>query len=348
MTIETNGESQEQSDQTTNQDGQQGTSQISTDQSPEAIAAAEAAKLTETQQEPTAEEKAAADAAAAAAAAETGKDPAKDEGKDPYSFADDDEGKKLREFVGDKTPAQVAKELMNAQALLGKKAIGIPGKDATPEEHRAFHKARGVPDDEAGYELAPVIEELKKEAPEGWNPSPELEASFRKAAKLSNLSTGEAKEFARHYLADQFEQRKEFVATEVAATKEASALLAKAWGPDRTVGEANFARGMKVVGMPAEAVDVFLAAGGGNGAARFGLVNAIAEIGRRQLEGGPIPGQGDGGQNTAMTKEQATAEEDRIKKDPELSAAFMDVSHPRHKEVTAEMTRLGKIKRGIA
>lgn len=344
MTTETNGESQEQSDLTTNQDGQQDTSQTSTDQSQEA----EAAKLTETQQEPTAEEKAAADAAAAESAAETGEDTAKDEGEDPYSFADDDEGKKLREFVGNKTPAQIAKELMNAQALLGKKAIGIPGKDATPEEHRAFHKARGVPDDEAGYELAPVIEELKKEAPEGWNPSPELEASFRKAAKLSNLSTGEAKEFARHYLADQFEARKEFVASEVAATKEASALLAKEWGPDRTVGEANFARGMKVIGMPAEAVDVFLAAGGGNGAARFGLVNAIAEIGRRQLEGGPIPGQGDGGQNTAMTKEQAAAEEDRIKKDPELSAAFMDVSHPRHKEVTAEMTRLGKIKRGIA
>jgi hypothetical protein len=344
MTTETTG-AETTTDQTTNQDTQQGTTQNSTDQSPEAIAAAAAlagqqADQQQTQQTP--EEKAAADAAAAAAA-ETDK-PAEGAAAWP---ADLDE--ELKKFVGDKTPAQVAKELQAAQALIGKKSIGIPTKDSTPEEHRAFHKARGVPETEAEYSpaLAPVLAELKTVAPEGWAPSAELEASFARAAKLSNLSTGEAKEFAKHYLTDQFEQRKEFVAKEVAATKEASALLASAWGADRTVGEANFARGMKAVGLPAESVDVFLAAYGGNGQARFALVNAVAEIGRRQTEGGPIPGQGDGGQNTAMTKEQATAEVERIKKDPVLSAAFMDVTNPRHKEVTAEMTRLGKIQRGI-
>ena len=340
MTIETTGESQDTTpnDQTTSQDGQQATTPNSTDQSPEAIAAAEAAAAAASQTETKTPEQLAADEAAAAAATDEGK----------ASAWPEDLDEDLKKFVGEKTPAQVAKELQAAQALIGKKSIGIPGKDATPEEHRAFHKARGVPENEAGYELAPVLEELKTIAPEGWEASPELEASFRKAAKLSNLSTGEAKEFAKHYLADQFEQRKEFVAKEVEATKEASALLAKAWGPDRTVGETNFARGMKAVGLPAESVDVFLAAYGGSGQARFALVNAVAEIGRRQIEGGPIPGQGEGGQNTGMTKEQATAEVERIKADPELSKAFMDVTHPRHKEVTAEMTKLGKIQRGIA
>lgn len=342
MTIETSGES---GAETTTNDQSQGTGQdgiqTSTDQSPEAIAAAEAAAAAAANQTP--EQKAEADAATAAAATAAAAAAAETAGK---AWADLDEDTK--KFVGDKTPAQVAKELMNAQALLGKKSIGIPTKDSTPEEHRAFHKARGVPETEADYDLAPAMEELKKTAPEGWNPSPETEASFRKAARLANISQGEANEFAKHYLGDQFKEREELVRREVTATKDASAMLAKEWGPDRTVGEANFARGMKAVGLPADSVDVFLAAYGADGAARFNMVKAVAEIGRRQLEGGPIPGGQPGGNGAGMTKEQAITEQSRIKADPELSKAFMDVNHARHKEISNEMARLGKIERGIA
>lgn len=340
MTIETNGETQDTTttETTTSQDTAQDSTTTSTDQSseqqqtPEQIAAAEAAKTAETntddggdQTQTTEEEK----------------------GSDPYGFTDSEDDKKLKAFVGEKTPAQVAKELMNAQALLGKKSVGIPGKDATPEEHRAFHKARGVPEDEKGYDFKGTVEELQKTAPEGWQLSESQEASFRKAAKLSNLSQGEANEFAKHYLADQFEARKELVANEVKAGKDASAILAKDWGPDRKPHEVNFDRGMRAIGLSGDSVDVFLAAFGGSGEARAGMVKAVAEIGRRQIEGGPIPGAGDGGQSTGMTKEQATAEIERIKADPELSKAFMNVDHARHKEISAEMARLGKVQKGI-
>lgn len=250
--------------------------------------------------------------------------------------------------MGEKSPAEVAKELQNAQKLLGKKSIGIPGKDSTPEEQRAFHKARGVPEDETGYDLAPAMEELKKIAPAGWEPAPELEASFRKAARLSNISNGEAAEFAKHYLGDQFKAREALVNAEIAATKEAKGLMATAWGADPKPHEANFARGMKAVGLGAESVDVFLASYGGSGAARFNLVNAIAEIGRNQREGGPIPGGLANGGDAGMTKEQARAEMERIKSDPVLSRAYTEVNDPRHKEITGEMTRLGKIERGIS
>lgn len=338
MTIETNGETPApQSETPTSPGGQEATPPSLTGSSQEPPAATPpAATPAPEAPNPDAVNPPAADAAADAENAEAA---------DPWAGQELDEETKA--FVGEKTPAQIAKELRNAQALLGKKAIGIPGKDSTPEEHRAFHKARGVPEDETGYNLAPVMEELKEVAPEGWAPSPEYEASFRKAARMANLSDGEAKEFAKHYLSEQFEKRKEFVQKEVTATKDAAAMLAQAWGPDRSVGEANFERGMRAIGMEPESVDVFLAAYGNNAKARFNMVQSIAEIGRRQMEGGPIPGNGTSQGSTAMTKEQAAAEEARIKRDPVLSKAFLEPTHPDHKRVTAEMTRLGRIQRGL-
>lgn len=49
------------------------------------------------------------------------------------------------------------KQFENAQSLIGKKSeLQIPGKDATPEQVKAFHKQLGVPDDVSGYDIKPV------------------------------------------------------------------------------------------------------------------------------------------------------------------------------------------------
>lgn len=338
MTIETTGADQSQtSGQDTSQDTGQDTSQTLTDQQQE-----------QSQQQADQTNDKAGEAGADAAADGQGADEAgqADGGADPWKDAELDE--ETRKFVGDKTPAQIAKELLGAQKLLGKKSIGIPGKDATPEEHRAFHKARGVPEEAAGYDFADTLTALKETAPEGWALSEPMETAFRNAARLSNLSNGEANEFAKHFLGEQFKQREQFVSGQMQAVKDGKALMAKEWGADQTVNEANFARGMKAIGLEGEGVDVLLEAVAGSGAARFNAVNAIANIGRGFSEGGPVPGALNGDNNGAMTKQQARAEMERIKADPVLSDAYNDVNNPRHNEVTQTMTRLGKIERGIA
>lgn len=334
MTTETNGEATT-TNENTSQDTQVDTQQTSTDQSQ--------ANQQQTQDP--------ANNAAGDQTTDTSAEGASDKkdgdgAADPWAGAELDE--ETRKFVGDKSPAEIAKELQNAQKLLGKKTVGIPGKDSTPEEQRAFHKARGVPDDETGYDLAPAIDELKKTAPAGWNPSPEMEASFKKAAKLSNMSQSEATQFAQVWLGEQFKANENLVNLQVKAGSEARSLMAQEWGPDRTANEAAFARGMRAIGLDNAGVDVLLDAVAGDGKARFGAVKAIAEIGRRFGEGGPVPGGQTPNGNGAMSKEQARQEMDRIKGDPVLSTAYTDITHPRHKEVTAEMTRLGKIERGIS
>lgn len=99
--------------------------------------------------------------------------------------------------------------------------------------------------------------------------------------------------------------------------------------------------------MEPEAIDVFLDAGGAaSGAARFGLVNALAEIGRRQTEGGPPIGGQPAAGDAGMTPKAARAEMDRILHDPVNAEAYNNVTDPRHREITTEITRLGKIERG--
>lgn len=292
-------------------------------------------------------DQAALDAAAAAAAAAAAPDAgAADAGTtNPWDGADLDED--LKAFVGEKTPAEIARELKNAQALIGKKAIGIPGKDSTPEEHRAFHKARGVPETEEGYDLAPAITALQEKAPEGWEPSEPLTNAFRKAAKLSNMSNGEAQQFAQHFLAAQFEANTPLVQAHLTATKEAKALMTEHWGANPEPHNAAFDRGMRALGLESEGIDVFLNAYGGNGKARFNLVDKIAEIGRLQSEGGPIPGGGINNAPTGMTPQQARQQIDTLLADPVNQEAYQDPMHARNKQITAEIVRLGKIERGV-
>lgn len=283
--------------------------------------------------------------APAPAATDPNAPPAENADADPWAGVELDDETKA--FIGEKTPAEVAKELQNAQKLLGKKAIGIPGKDSTPEEQRAFHKARGVPESEEGYELAPVVEKIKAVAPEGWAPDTALEQRFRKAARLSNMSNGEAQQFAEHFLGEEFKAREEFVKTEVAATKEATSLFTQHIGPDRTVFDSNFARGMNAIGLDTEGVDVFLGAYGGNGKARFNMARVVAEIGARYGEGTTPPGLNPSGGGVGMSKQQARGEMDRILADPANQEAYNDPTHAKHQEITREITRLGKIERGI-
>ena len=136
-----------------------------------------------------------------------GQEPPKDPpAASPWGEMDDD----LKEFVGDKSPADVAKELKGAQALLGKKQIGIPNEDSTPEEWAAFHAARGVPGNAEGYDFSAIKGDLLKDIPEDqrefvWDEGEEKR--FRDLAKAANLSKTEASELLKRELGYRMESQ---------------------------------------------------------------------------------------------------------------------------------------------
>lgn len=258
----------------------------------------------------------------------------------------DDLDDETKAFVGDKTPAQVAKELKGAQALLGKKTIGIPDKDSTPEQWRAFHESRGVPKDEAGYDFKAALDDLMKDAPEGVTLDPAREAEFRALAKSANLSNTEATELIKRQLTKEWDANKTQLAEITTANKKAATLLDEAWGAkkDEYTQDANkFARH---IGLTDDVLEVFMKAAGTKPEARFAFVNFMREQGallREGGNGGPLVDVG----AEALTPAQATEKKTAYLSQGDNQAAYLDPSHARHKQVSAQMTVYLKAERGI-
>ena len=271
--------------------------------------------------------------------------PAADPGAaDPWAaFGLDDE---LKSFVGTKTPADIAKELKGAQALIGKKTIGVPGKDSTPEEQRAFHAARGVPETAEGYDFTATLDELMQNAPEGYKRDEAREAKFRTWARQSNLSNSEANAFIKQFFADEFTSNADTIRQQSEATTKAKGLIAEKWGPQAEAKTNAANRFARHIGLDQETIDVFLAVAGSKPEARFNLVNFFADQGAMLEEGGdgsaPIqPGAG------AMSADQARIAKDQFLAQGDNMAAYMDSSHPRHAAVEKQVTIYAKIERGI-
>jgi hypothetical protein len=252
----------------------------------------------------------------------------------------------LKTFVGDKTPAQVAKELKGAQTLLGKKTIGIPTKDSTPEEWKAFHEARGVPKDEAGYDFKGTLEELMKDAPEGVTLSPEREAEFRALAKAANLDNGTANELIKRQLAKEWGSSKEALAQIATANKQAATMLDEKWGAKKDEYTQDANRFARHIGLDDTAIDAFMKVAGTKPEVRVNFVNFMREQGallREGGDGGPIVPVG----GEALTPAQATEKKQAFLSIGDNQEAYLDPAHPRHKTVYAAMQPLLKAERGI-
>ena len=86
------------------------------------------------------------------------------------------------------TPEAMAKELTNAQSLIGKKGLIKPGDDATDEEIESYHRELGKPETSDGYELTDV--DPDGELPKEWLES--STATFRALALAADLSQEQA------------------------------------------------------------------------------------------------------------------------------------------------------------
>lgn len=246
--------------------------------------------------------------------------------------------------MGEKTPAQIAKELQGAQALIGKKAIGIPGPNATPEEHRAFHEARGVPADASGYDFTDIIGEIAAANPD-WPRDEAREQQFKELAKSANLSVGEAKELVRKQLSQELEAGKATIAANRQANTATETMISEQWGPNREAKTAAANRFAHHLGIDGDVMEVFMKAGGTKPEARFKLLNLMADQGANLEEGG-----GPGGYNPkpgGMTPEQATAAKEVYLNTGDNRDAYMNPGHKNHQLVTQQVTQYLKVERGL-
>jgi hypothetical protein len=270
--------------------------------------------------------------------------PADDKGgADAWGELDSD----TKAFIGDKTPAQVAKELMNAQALIGKKVIGIPGKDSTPEEQRAFHAARGVPEAPEGYDFKGTLDELKGKAPEGYQLDEAREASFRQMARNANLSNSEANNLIKHYFAEEFAKGTDFAKQQADSTKATQDLVAENWGAQRDKLFNQAERFARHVDLGEDAVNALMALPGVSPAARFKLANFMAEQGALLEEGGDHKSAPNGGGIAAMTPEAAKQAREAFLMQGDNRMAYMDSGHARHAEVSKHVGQLARRERGL-
>ncbi len=263
----------------------------------------------------------------------------------PYTWdgADDE----LKTFVGTKSPLDVAKELKNAQSMLGKKTIGIPGENSTPEEQQAFHKARGVPESVDGYKFDDVIAEVMKDVPkELAEIDPEREKRYRELFKNSNVSNGEARELLRREMSREIGELKQKAETARQLTQQTNDLVTQAWGnkrEEKTQDANNFFRHL---GIDDDALKVVNGALGTKPEARMKFLELAASQGASLREGGQ-PGAGGGLVPGAMTPDQARMAKEQYLAQGDNRDAYLNPQHRNHEAVSKQVYEYAKVQRGV-
>lgn len=289
-------------------------------------------------------------------AAEPGASPAPDQ-TPPAAVWTDGEGfdDDLRKFVGEKTPAEIAKELQNAQKLIGKKSVGIPTTESTPEEWAAYHTARGVPENAEGYDFTSIKDAVLEAIPadqreDAWDEAEE--EHWRGIFRQSNLSQTEATEVFRRGLEARMAKAAEHAETAQKVAAQVTDQITENWGnraEEYTQDANNFARAMGLI-EPNGNTDVFEALNqlaGSNADARFKLADFMRKQGAMMREGGqPNADPAGGDPAKGMTKDQAKQAKENYLNTGDNRRAYTDPGHPRHKEVEAEVTKFLKIERG--
>lgn len=265
---------------------------------------------------------------------------------DPWAGVEDAE---LKAFVGTKTPADVAKELKAAQALIGKKAIGIPDANSTPEQQAAFHKARGVPETAEGYKFDDVIAEITKDLPAGLiTADPEREKRFREFAKASNLAPGEARELIKRELSHEIETKKASAAASAQLQQQTSDLITQNWGPKKDEYTQDANNWMRHMGLGDDALAVVNGVLGTKPEARLKFLDVARQQGAALREGGqPVEGMPNGGNVGNMSPQAAGQAKRDYLQQGDNQKAFMDPNHPNFKTVSDYVGKLARRERGL-
>lgn len=237
----------------------------------------------------------------------------------------------LKAFDG-KPIADLAKEHLNAQSLLGKKGVIVPGENATAQEIEQFWNAlgplHGRPATAKDYGIARPenvpAEQWDQAVADDW------------ASTFHQIGISKA---AGHKLIEKFNAQK--VAQAAAektrlenASRALDAEIKAAWGGNEPANMALAGRAATYFGFSDAEVTAIAARSGG-----MATLNRFVQIGQALAEGG-LKGDAPGGGFGAMTPEAAKQKLEELNADKDWKDSLLDASHPKHKINTAEKSRL--------
>jgi len=226
----------------------------------------------------------------------------------------------------------LTKGYVSAQKMIGQRQEGmvkLPGKDATPEDVEAFHKAMGRPDMVEGYEFA-----KPDDMPDGLSLDDGMVKWFSETAFAAGLSKAQAGALMKAWNDNQFAQAHE---AQKALGKDIQALQDR-WG-DEFDGRVEL--GVRAIEslLPGDEVkalkEVFDSSGLGNNPL---MLKLAYQMGKMLKEDGYIIGDGHGGILGPDSAKAKIKEINENKDHPHWNPGVAG-----HKEALEEMAQLFKV-----
>lgn len=218
-----------------------------------------------------------------------------------------------------KDPAELAKSYLEAEKLIGRKGVIVPGEGATPEEVAAYRAAIGVPEAPDAYGLA-----APEGLPEGvWNE--ESAKVYAAKAHELGLTGAQAKGLAEWFAKSQAEA--------MGAAEPWEPKLKQEWGAQFQDNLALAQRAARQFGAD-EATLAKLAGAAGDA----GVMRMFHKIGAALGEDKPA---GMNSTPSILTPERAKAEADAIIN--EKGGAYQNALHPQHKQTVQRVVQLMKV-----
>lgn len=219
------------------------------------------------------------------------------------------------------TPADLLKGYVEAEKLIGRKGVAIPGENATPEEHAAFRAALGVPENPDAYGL---------KAPEGVPPEvwdADNAKAFAAEAHKLGLTPAQAQGLAAWQASRVAEMASKAGLEPDGRTFEE--VLQAEWGQQFDAKMELAKRAVKEFGADEATLAAFEAKAGG-----AALVRMFSRIGEKMAEDRPAGMGGDSAPVTTDPKAKAL----EIINTP--GGPYSNPLHPQHKQTVQEVTRL--------
>ena len=230
-----------------------------------------------------------------------------------------------------RTPAAIAKDLVNAQALIGRTGVRVP-KDGDPEAvHLDFRRALGVPDKIDGYEIKP---------PEGlpaglWND--DAAKGWGELAHKMGLTPQQEKairEFQVDRVAAAVQARE---GTGKANGAKVESALKEQWGDAMPVRMQFADRAIAHFKLPDGFLDQIRQQGPDSA---ISTLQALADLGEvLAADSGLIGGRG--GVRSTLTPAEAKGELARIEGD--LNGPYWNANHPEHALMIEKALNLRKL-----
>ena len=211
---------------------------------------------------------------------------------------------------------QFAKMHLNAQKMIGRDKISIPGKDATEEEQRAYMTATGCPETVDGYTAPTENISEKFDA--------DLFTASREEAHRLGMTASQLAGMSRFLDKRQSEAAEEQAAASATQIGEWEASIEKEHG-DAFAQNTALAKAVIHEYGGDDMESLLEERGLGSHPALFNMLNKIG----RALGEDEVVGQG-GTHSFANTPEQASSEWDALKLDEPFMEAYNKSDHPGH------------------